>query len=137
VNEFVPNVGRTLILRRDHAESAAAAAARREREVFYSSRPWRLTRQRYLACFPLCSLCNHAVATVVDHNPSRLTLPPSEWFSFNRLRGLCKPCHDEHGQRTRNDRGGGSAEIPDGRNTQAEHTTQRGRDLGCTPYVNE
>jgi 5-methylcytosine-specific restriction endonuclease McrA len=89
-------VGRVLPLPPTAAESPEAQAARRERVAFYSSRRWRRVAAYFLARNPVCQICNHAAASVVDHVLPRLDRPDLA-FSAANLRTACRPCHNRLG----------------------------------------
>ena len=53
---------------------------------------WRKVRDTYLATHPLWVFCG-AVATRVDHVDG--TDYETERYDWDKLRALCKPCHDQ------------------------------------------
>ena len=71
-------------------------ARRREREInrvgrkVYSSKRWRILRQRKLFEQPLCERCG-ALATDVHH---RHGVEADPW-SLTGLESLCRPCHSQ------------------------------------------
>ena len=97
MRQFLPGVGRVIERPRTAGESAAAAAARRERMAFYSSRLWRAVARRFLAANPTCCWCGR-LATMVDHRLPRLERPDLAYDPLN-LRACCRRCHAMHGAR--------------------------------------
>jgi 5-methylcytosine-specific restriction enzyme A len=74
---------------RRHA-SAERKSNRSVNDRFYSSRPWRYTRNRYLREHPLCERCGriadsvHHVQAIEDGGARR---------DPENLQALCRPCH--------------------------------------------
>lgn len=66
----------------------------------YGSTWRRVIRPAFLRANPICVLCG-ALATVPDHYPetraSLVARGVPDPDAFERLRALCKPCHDRHG----------------------------------------
>ncbi|MBE7197462.1 MAG: HNH endonuclease [Parafilimonas terrae] len=73
--------------------------SQRERDAFYTGRPWRTLRAAHLAAHPLCLFClglgRTIKANVVDHVVERL-VDPSRALDPTNLRSLCNPCHTRH-----------------------------------------